>query len=151
MRDGCVRQGADRRIVMEQGSLNGGKRRYLTLIPLGSSQLAAFAFDNNAPALIKLEKQIPPDRKPNMNMRTLELTLQLPDQLAREAEAKGLLKPEAIEHLLRQEIRRRQADGLFEAADRLASLDLPSLTTTEVEAEIEAVRRERRDGHENRR
>ena len=34
-------------------------------------------------------------------MRTLELTLQLPDQLAREAEATGLLKPEAIEHLLR--------------------------------------------------
>jgi hypothetical protein len=37
-------------------------------------------------------------------MRTLEVTLQLPDQLAREAEATGLLKPEAIEHLLRQEI-----------------------------------------------
>ena len=91
------------------------------------------------------------DNRDNLEMRTLELTLQLPDQLAREAEATGLLKPEAIELLLREEIRRRQADGLFEAADRLASLDLPPLTGAEVEAEIEAVRRERRGGHESRR
>jgi hypothetical protein len=84
-------------------------------------------------------------------MRTLEVTLQLPDQLAREAEATGLLKPEAIEHLLRQEIRRRQTDGLFETADRLASIDLPSLTAAEVEAEIAAARQERRGDHESRR
>ena len=86
-----------------------------------------------------------------MDMRTLELTLQLPDQLAREAEATGLLKPKAIEYLLRQEIRRRQADGLFDAADRLASLDVPPLTAAEVEAEIAAVRQERRGDHESRR
>ncbi len=86
-----------------------------------------------------------------MDMRTLDLTLQLPDELAREAEATGLLKPKAIEYLLRQEIRRRQADGLFDAADRLASLDLPPLTAAEVEAEIAAVRQERRGDHESRR
>jgi hypothetical protein len=70
-----------------------------------------------------------------------ELKLTLPDSLAREAEASGLLTPEAIEALLREEIRRRRVNQLFEAADRLANLDMPPLTEAEVEAEIEAARR----------
>lgn len=74
-----------------------------------------------------------------------ELKLTLPDGLAREAEASGLLTPEAIEALLREEIRRRRVNRLFDAADRLAGLDIPPLTEAEVEAEIEAVRRSRRD------
>jgi post-segregation antitoxin (ccd killing protein) len=73
-----------------------------------------------------------------------ELKLTLPDNLAREAEASGLLTPEAIESLLREEIRRRRVNQLFEAADRLANLDMPPLTETEVEAEIEAARQSRR-------
>jgi hypothetical protein len=75
-------------------------------------------------------------------MRTLELTITLPESLAREAEANGLLRPEAIERLLREELRRRQATGLFEAADRLAALNLPPLSPAEVEAEIQAARAE---------
>jgi hypothetical protein len=74
-----------------------------------------------------------------------ELKVTLPDGLAREAEASGLLTPEAIEALLREEIRRRRVNRLFDAADRLADLDAPPLTEAEVEAEIEAVRRSRRD------
>jgi hypothetical protein len=74
-----------------------------------------------------------------------ELKLTLPDGLAREAEASGLLTPEAIEALLREEIRRRRVNRLFDVADRLADLDIPPLTDAEVEAEIEAVRRSRRD------
>lgn len=73
-----------------------------------------------------------------------ELKLILPNNLVREAEASGLLTPEAIETLLREEIRRRRVEQLFSAADRLANLDLPTLTESEVEAEIEAVRRSRR-------
>ena len=73
-----------------------------------------------------------------------EFKLTLPDSLAREAEASGLLTPEAIEALLREEIRRRRVNQLFEAADRLANLDMPPLTESEVEAEIEAARRSRR-------
>jgi hypothetical protein len=73
-----------------------------------------------------------------------ELKVTIPDSLAREAEASGLLTPEAIEALLREEIRRRRVNQLFEAADRLANLDMPPLTESEVEAEIEAVRRSRR-------
>lgn len=73
-----------------------------------------------------------------------ELKLTLPDNLAREAEASGLLTPEAIETLLREEIRRRRVDQLFSVADRLANLDVPTLTQSEVEAEIEAARHSRR-------
>jgi len=73
-----------------------------------------------------------------------EVVLTLPDNLAKEAEDNGLLKPEFIESLLRSEIRRRRVNKLFAAADRLADLDLPTLTEAEVEAEITAARQSRR-------
>ena len=72
----------------------------------------------------------------------LELTITLPDSLAREAEASGLLTPQGLEALLRAEVQRRRVTQLFDAADRLAAL--PPLTETEVEAEIQATRAERR-------
>lgn len=72
-----------------------------------------------------------------------EILLTLPDNLVREAEASGLLKPEFIASLLRTEIRRRRVNKLFSAADRLADLDAP-VTDAEIEAEIAASRRERR-------
>ena len=79
-----------------------------------------------------------------MAQETFELTLVLPDSLAREAESSGLLTAEAIESLLRYELRRRRVDGLFEAADRLAALSLPPLTESEVETEVRAARKARR-------
>jgi hypothetical protein len=75
-------------------------------------------------------------------MSSVEIKLDLPDNLAREAESSGLLRPEAIESLLREEIRRRRVNNLFESADRLAALEAP-LTEAEVEAEIAAVRQAR--------
>ena len=75
-------------------------------------------------------------------MSSVEIKLNLPDNLAREAETNGLLKPEAIESLLREEIRRRRVNNLFESADRLAALEAP-LSEAEVEAEIAAVRQAR--------
>jgi hypothetical protein len=72
-----------------------------------------------------------------------EIVLTLPDNLAQEAEANGLLRPESIAALLRAEIRRRRVNRLFTAADRLADLDQP-LTETEIEAEIAATRKARR-------
>ena len=77
-------------------------------------------------------------------MTDRELKLTLPEALAREAEAAGLLTPDAIERLLRDEVRRRQVGRFFAAADGLASLNLPTLSEADVEAEIEAARAERR-------
>jgi hypothetical protein len=70
-----------------------------------------------------------------------EVVLTLPDNLAKEAEAIGLLKPASIAALLRSEIRRRRVNKLFAAADRLADLEQP-LTEADVEAEIGATRQE---------
>ncbi len=72
-----------------------------------------------------------------------EIILTLPDNLAQEAEANGLLKPESIAALLRAEIRRRRVNKLFAAADRLADLAQP-LTEADIEAEITAARQARR-------
>jgi len=80
-------------------------------------------------------------------MITLERKLVLPEAVAMEAEALGLLTPETLERLLRQEIRRRRVDHLFDAADQLSALPEPALTVAEVEAEIQAARQERRVAH----
>ena len=79
-----------------------------------------------------------------MAQKSVELTVVLPGSLAREAEAGGLLNSEALEALLREELHRRRVDRLFQAADQLANLAVPSLTDMEVEEEIQALRRTRR-------
>jgi len=77
-------------------------------------------------------------------MASLELKLNLPDTLAREAAETGPLTSEALEKMLREEIRRRRVDELFAAADRLAAQEKPPLTESDVEAEILAARKKRR-------
>jgi hypothetical protein len=79
-------------------------------------------------------------------MAILELTVKVPEAVARDAEAIGLLQPEAMERMLREEIRRRRQERLFNAADRLAGLNQAPLTEGEVAAEIQAARSERRGG-----
>jgi predicted nucleic acid-binding protein len=81
------------------------------------------------------------------NRVVVELTLDLPDSVAREAEADGLLTSAALEALLRAELRRRAGERLAEIRERLAALPLSPLTEEEVEAEIQAVRAARREAH----
>ena len=75
-----------------------------------------------------------------------EITLNLPDNLIREAEAIGLLTTESIGALLREEIKRRRVNKLFAAADKLAGLESPPLSEKELEAEIQAARAGRLSG-----
>ena len=74
-------------------------------------------------------------------MATVDFKLSLPEQLLKEAEEAGLLTPESMERLLREEIRRRRADNFLAAADRLATLDLPILSDEEIAQEIRLARR----------
>lgn len=74
-------------------------------------------------------------------MATVDFKLSLPEQLLKEAEEAGLLNPQSIERLLREEIRRRRTDEFFAAADRLAALDLPTLSDEEITREIRLARR----------
>lgn len=72
------------------------------------------------------------------------LTIDLPDNLAQEAKDAGLLDPEAIETMLRENLRSRAIDGLFAAADKLAAANFPPMTIEEIQQEVNAVRAHRK-------
>lgn len=73
------------------------------------------------------------------------VTVLIPDKLAEQAKQMGLLEPAALSSLLTEEIRRKQVAALFDAADKLARLDVPAMSADEVEAEIHEARRNLRD------
>jgi len=74
------------------------------------------------------------------------LTINLPDNLAKEAQAAGLLDPDAIETMLREEIRRRAQRELRDAMTRMDTVTEQAPTEEEIQAEIDAVRAARRAG-----
>ena len=77
-------------------------------------------------------------------MTTLELKLNLPDRLAREAQAAGLLTPEALSDLLKDAMRRRAAQALLAGAERASKAGSKPLSMDEIQAEVNAVRQARR-------
>lgn len=79
-----------------------------------------------------------------VTMTTVQLTL--PDTLVREAREAGLLTPQAMERLLLDALRRREAAGrLLEIADRVAEAGIPPMSMEEINAEVKAARAERRE------
>jgi hypothetical protein len=78
-------------------------------------------------------------------MKELELKLSLPDRLASQAKAAGLLTSEAIERLVRQAIRKAAAERLIEYGKRLREPGAPGITEAELESELKAVRAELRE------
>ncbi|MGH8119986.1 MAG: hypothetical protein ACRESK_05155 [Gammaproteobacteria bacterium] len=77
-------------------------------------------------------------------MTTLELKLTLPNDLAQEAQAAGLLSPAAVEAMVREAMRKRRIDRLFETMQKLSAEPLPPMTAAEIQAEIDTYRREGR-------
>lgn len=77
-------------------------------------------------------------------MTTLELKLKLPDRLAREAQAAGLLTPEALAQLLKDAMRRRAGQALLAGAARATQSGSKPLSMKEIQAEVNAVRRARK-------
>ena len=77
-------------------------------------------------------------------MTMLQVKLDLPDGLAKEASNLGLLEPQALQTMLREAVRRRRIARLTEARERVAAAGIPPLTMEEIQAEIEADRAERR-------
>ena len=76
-------------------------------------------------------------------MTTFELKLNLPDRLAREAEAAGMLTSQALADLLKDAMRRRAAQTLLLGAARASAAGSKSMSLDEVQAEVDAVRRVR--------
>jgi hypothetical protein len=74
-----------------------------------------------------------------------KIQIELPDATAKAAREAGLLTPQALERLLTDAIRRRQAaDSLLEIADRVAEAGIEPMAMEEIDAEVKAVRTERR-------
>lgn len=73
-----------------------------------------------------------------------ELTVKLPDELARQIRAAGLLDEAVLEKVFREALRQRGVGELFAALDEIEAAKLPPMTEDEVQAEINAARAERR-------
>ena len=83
-------------------------------------------------------------------MTELELKLSLPDQLANQAKAAGLLTSESIERLVRDAIRKAAAQRLIEFGKRLREPGTSEIAEAELEAELKAVRAELREARARR-
>jgi hypothetical protein len=76
-------------------------------------------------------------------MTTVQINL--PDELARDAQAAGLLTPEALEQMLREQLRKRSAGAQLRAMwNRMPAEELTPEIEQEIVAEVRAVRAERR-------
>ena len=73
-----------------------------------------------------------------------KVQINLPDQLAQEAQSAGLLTPEGLERMLREQLKARKTDELFAAMDRMAAIDEAAMTPEEIAKELHAMRAERR-------
>jgi hypothetical protein len=71
--------------------------------------------------------------------------LSLPDQIANQARAAGLLTSESIERLVREAIRKAAAQRLIGYGRRLREPAGPEITEAELELELKAVRAELRE------
>ena len=83
-------------------------------------------------------------------MTELELKLSLPDQLASQAKAAGLLTSEAIERLVREAIRKAAIQRFTEIGQRLRESGGGEITPAELESELKAVRAELREARARR-
>lgn len=77
-------------------------------------------------------------------MTILQVKLELPDILAKEAARLGLLEPQALQTLLREAVRRRHIARLAEAREKIAAAGIPPMIMEEIQTEIETHRAEQR-------
>ncbi len=77
-------------------------------------------------------------------MTTLELKLNLPDELAQRAQSAGLLTPEAIEAMLREQLRRQAGEQLRATWARMPQEELTPAIEQEIIEAVREVRAEQR-------
>jgi len=69
-----------------------------------------------------------------------ELTVTLPDELARKARDAGLLNAQGIERALRDALKREAGRKLVEISRSMLETGLPPMSEEEIRAEIDAAR-----------
>lgn len=73
------------------------------------------------------------------------IQIELPDATAQAAREAGLLTAPALERLLNDAIKRKQAaDALLSIAERVAAAGIPPMSMEEINTEVKAARAERR-------
>ncbi len=73
------------------------------------------------------------------------IQIELPDATANAARDAGLLTPQALERLINDALRRKQAaDSLLSIAERVAAAGIPPMSMDEINAELKAARAERK-------
>jgi hypothetical protein len=74
-----------------------------------------------------------------------KIQIELSDATVQAARDAGLLTPEALERLLNDALKRKQAaDSLLSIADRVAAAGIPPMSMEEINVEVKAARAERR-------
>jgi hypothetical protein len=74
------------------------------------------------------------------------LTINLPEDILSQAQAAGLLSTEEIEKWLREELERQnRLENFFGKLDKLSKIE-PAISQEEIDAELAAHRREKRQG-----
>ena len=77
-------------------------------------------------------------------MTTLQLRLEVPERLAKEAEAAGLLTARSLSRMLADAVRRAAAGRLLDGARRASRLAGRPMSFRTIQAEVIAVRRSRK-------
>lgn len=73
------------------------------------------------------------------------IQMDLPDAIAKDAQAAGLLTSQALERLLANALaRQRAADSLLAVADKVAAAGIAPMSMDEITAEVKAVRQAQR-------
>ena len=72
------------------------------------------------------------------------LTINLPDNIAKEAKDAGLLTSETLAQLLKDAVRRRAGQHLLDIAKRIQATGISPMSDEEIVAEVKAARAERR-------
>lgn len=74
-----------------------------------------------------------------------KIQIELPDTIAQAAQAAGLLAPQVLDCLLSNALRKQQTvNHLLTVADEVAAAGVAPMTMEEINAEVKAVRKERR-------
>jgi len=70
----------------------------------------------------------------------MEITLNLPDELARRAKNEGLLSAKALQNMLENAMRRATGQRLLGVADQIHKADIAPMSEEKIVAEVRACR-----------
>jgi len=74
----------------------------------------------------------------------MEITLNLPDELARRAQSEGLLSAQAVQRMLEDTMRRSAGQRLLDVAERIHAAGIAPMSEEEINDEVRAYRSDKR-------